>query len=260
MSAWIGDKSLEAVTTHTLRVYIVHLRQNHTDHTVSDNMRVLHRFWRWCEREYGIVNPMRNVKYPTVPKVVAPPTVHRDHITAMFDACGGGVQGKRDKAILAFLLDTGARASGVVGLTSDRLDMRNRTALITEKGKKSRLVAFHHITAEIIQQWLDVRANVQPVFYNLRNYEHMLPGGLQQLMKRLAKRAGIEGRVNPHAWRHTFAREYLARGGNAASLQQLMGHADVETTLAIYGTYTLSDALETHERFSPAANILDNAE
>ncbi|MFQ3646433.1 MAG: tyrosine-type recombinase/integrase, partial [Anaerolinea sp.] len=95
------------------------------------------------------------------------------------------------------------------------------------------------------------------VFYNLRNHEHMQPGGLQQLTKRLAKRAGIIGRVNPHAWRHTFAREYLARGGNAASLQQLMGHADVETTLGIYGTYTLSDALETHNRFSPADSILD---
>lgn len=257
MSNWLGDHTLESVATNTLRVYIVHLRQHHTDHTVADNMRVMHRFWRWCEREYGLMNPMRNVRYPSLPKTTAPPTIHRDDIVAMFNACGGGVQGIRDRAILAFLLDTGARASGVVTLTIDHLDMQHRTALVSEKGKKSRLVAFHEITAGILGEWLRVRSSVPPVFYNLRTHDAMLPGGLQQLMKRLAKRAGITSRVNPHSWRHTFAREYLARGGHPSSLQILMGHKDVETTLGIYGTYTLTDALETHKRFSPAADILD---
>jgi len=52
------------------------------------------------------------------------------------------------------------------------------------------------------------------------------------MLKRRAKRAGVQGRSNPHAFRHAFAREYLMSGGDLATLYQLMGHGSVKVTKA----------------------------
>jgi len=56
------------------------------------------------------------------------------------------------------------------------------------------------------------------------------PHGVQMMIKRLQVRAGLqERRVHPHLFRHTFAVRYLMRGGDIFTLQELLGHEDMET-------------------------------
>jgi integrase/recombinase XerD len=65
----------------------------------------------------------------------------------------------------------------------------------------------------------------------------------------------VTGAINPHAWRHTFAREYLQNGGDLGSLADIMGHADVVVTHRSY-TITLNDELRAkHAKHSPLANM-----
>ena len=76
--------------------------------------------------------------------------------------------------------------------------------------------------------------------------------GVNQLLKRLKKRAGVTGRANPHSFRHGFAKDYLMAGGDLASLADLMGHESVETTKTFYAVFEQDDLRRKHDHFSAA--------
>lgn len=251
---------LDSVLPSKIRDYIIQARQKYADDTAHDHVRVQHRFWKWCHDEYGLTNPMRNIRFPSPPPQKVPKAAQIDDIARLFEVCGDGIPGKRNRAILAFLSDTGARASGVCGLLMANLDIASRRAIVVEKGRKARTVVFTQFTADILSEWLRVRSDVPTVFYNQRDAEPLTRSGLEQLLKRLRKAAGVKGRTNPHSFRHAFAREYLKNGGDLATLSKIMGHADVSTTAAHYALYTQDELAARHEQLSPMNQIRDALE
>jgi site-specific recombinase XerD len=241
-----ADRRIGEVAAGDIRRYIVGLRSRDlADATVASHIRALHKFWGWVAKEYDISNPMRNVAYPKMkqPKVRA---ADLDDITKLFQSAG-----TRDRAIIAFLLDTGCRAAGLCSLKMHDLDMEQRRAMVTEKGSKTRAVVFTDFTAQVIQAWLGERQQSDVVFYS-EDFDALKPNGLRQVLRRLAKRAGVTGRHNPHALRHTFAREYILNGGDLATLAKLLGHNDVSTTVAHYSVFTDQEIKDAHEKYSPA--------
>lgn len=255
ITAFLPDHNLDDVTTDDLRKFIIKMRSTYAADTAHGHIRVQHRFWRWCGLEYGLTNPMRNIKYPKLPVQSSPRRVEVNDMTRIFEVFDSSYIGKRDKAIFCFLADTGCRVSGLCGLLVRDLDMQARRAVIMEKGRKRRVVVFTDFTAEILLDWLNIRADVPSVFYNMETLNPLTRSGVEQLMKRLRKRAGIKGRTNPHAFRHAFGVEYLKAGGDLATLSRLMGHADVATTVRAYGLFTQDDLAEKHELYSPIQHL-----
>lgn len=246
---------LDSLQPGQIRDYIIWAQKSYAPDSAHGHKRVQHRFWTWCHAEYGLINPMRNIKFSAPPKQSAPKAAETADIVRLFDACGDDYTGRRDRAILAFLADTGARAGGICSLTLTNLDMKNHRAIVIEKGRKARTVVFTAFTAGLMDQWLKGRPDVPYVFFNMRTQEPLTRSGLEQLMKRLKKKAGVKGRTNPHAFRHAFAREYLKNGGDLATLSRLMGHADVSTTAAHYALYTQNELATMHEALSPMNQI-----
>lgn len=116
----------------------------------------------------------------------------------------------RDRAILAFLLDTGCRAGGVVALKIADVDLVEKRAFVTEKGDKTRVVIFTSFTADCLRAWLEERQSGAPTFFHSRTLEPLTPSGLYQVLRRLGQQARVKGRF------HTFAREYLRNNGIAS--------------------------------------------
>jgi len=83
----------------------------------------------------------------------------------------------------------------------------------------------------------------------------MNPNSVIQMLRRLKRRAGIQGRVNPHAFRHAFAREYIMNGGDLASVSQLMGHTQIAVTKMFYAVFRAEELREKHREFSPASRL-----
>lgn len=147
-------------------------------------------------------------------------------------------------------LITGARLGGVASLTLDRLDIHQRQAVLLEKGGRVRAVPFTWATARLLYQWLHYRQVTGDLVFGLTT------DGIYQVLKRLKKKAGVRGKVNPHAFRHNFARAYLQNGGDLVSLARLMGHEDIQTTVDYYAVFDRSELAEMHERYSPLPGLL----
>lgn len=243
-----ADKLLKEISASDVRHYLVALKDNYSEDSRGSYTRALHRFWKWSAAEYGIVNPMRNIRYPQ-----KPPARHRAaelaDILKMFAEAG-----ERDRAIIAFILDTGARAGGVCGLRLQDVDLDKRTATVTEKGRKTRQVPFKAFTGAVLAEWLKVRqADAEYLFHAHDNSERLLPNGLYQAMRRLGRRAGVQGRFNPHALRHAFSNAFYQAGEGKylVELARIMGHKDLRTLIENYVARTDEHVRAAHDSYSP---------
>lgn len=225
--------------------------------------RALKTFFNWCVIEYDLdskVNPMRKIK-ALPPSGHEPKAVNMADVRKVLAAIDDSSVGKRDRAVLYFMLDTGCRAGGIVSLTMDRLDMEHRRAIVIEKGDRARVVPFSDLTLSMINDWLSVRpVDAQTLFCNCStnpatNGSPITPIGLREVLRRLKAKAGIEGRFNPHSFRHGFAREFLTNGGSMPALQQMLGHSTSHVTMQFYARWDVNELAEQHQKHSPLQGL-----
>lgn len=84
----------------------------------------------------------------------------------------------------------------------------------------------------------------------------LLRYGIYQALERMGNAAGIEdARLNPHTFRHTFARSWLANGGDIYKLSLVLGHSEMQTTLMYLKDYQSREARAEHTQFSPVERM-----
>jgi integrase/recombinase XerD len=258
--------SVADVTTQDLREYIAWLRdQTHaksgeklSDSTVNSYIRGLHRFFAWCADEYACPNPMKRIAFPKE-KPMKPKAIDLDDLKAMLAECKEDFRGIRNRAMMLFLIDTGCRVGGLVGLNREDVDLSARYATVTEKGNKTRRVRFSQSTSEALQAWLALRFETGYeglyVFYSYPECQQLTTDGVRVILSKLGKLARVQGRVNPHSFRHAFAREYLIAGGDLATLSLLMGHTLPQTTVNSYARFTEQELAERFDQFAPTNRL-----
>lgn len=269
-------RTLSDIRTADLREHLVELRERAVRYrggaevdgglsaeSIRNHVRALKRFFNWCMAEYRLsedTNPMRGIRIPNKEKR-EPKAIVLDDLRTLLEACDeSDVMQLRDKTMIAFLADTGCRAGGMLSLHADDLHLSDGYATVEEKGHRRRTVPFTEYTAELLSRWLAVRPNVASglVFYSLSpRYvgQQMTVFGLHRMLVRLKERTGIAGRVNPHSFRHGFARQYLINGGDLATLAQLMGHSNVNVTASSYAVFQDAELRRSHDKFSPMRSL-----
>jgi len=140
--------------------------------------------------------------------------------------------GLRNRAILEVMYRAGLRVSEVVRLRPS--DIRWQDGMLeirNSKGGTDRNVPVDQATLGWLEAWDGKRLRSGHFFSTLRGGQ-LSPRYLQQMVKRLAERAGVENakRVTPHVLRHTYATELLNGGFTIREVQELLGHANVQTT------------------------------
>ena len=278
----LGHREIDTISTTDMRQYIADLRNRDSRYidsaqkpeqtgglssdTIKAHKRALFRFWNWCMDEYEDSlsrNPMKGIKreqpsrrskrgiswntYEAICKVA----------TDQDDAYA-----KRDIAILYLLGDTGIRASGLCDLMPGDVDLERCRVVVTEKGIKSRAVPFTPATRTALIQWQLVRPKAaNGYFCSLHGKspgEPLTVSGLNQILKRLAKKADATETVSPHRIRHMFSREYLKRGGDLASLSRKLGHDSIDITDKFYSVFADTEDAAFHLKYSPLANFLNS--
>jgi len=229
----------------------------------------LSAMWTWMEREELVKkNIVRKVRSPKAErKKVIPLT--KDDIKSLLSAMKRSRvyrrQGKpidhelesfeRNRAILLLMLDTGVRASELCDLLVEDLDNKNNRIFVRKgKGAKERLLPFSPRTGQMIWRYLATRENVKdtdPLFISKIN-RAMHRTKLSAMFRSAGARAGIPN-VHPHRFRHTFAIQYLRNGGDAYTLQSMLGHSTFET-VKLYLSLAQTDLDMVHTRASPVDN------
>ncbi|MCC7449613.1 MAG: tyrosine-type recombinase/integrase [Anaerolineae bacterium] len=275
--AYTWGTPVDQVSASDVRRYIVNLRERPTRYTgarqrpemtgglspqsLRDHVTAMKVFFNWCVREYRLdawSNPMANVRAPR-PDRREPKAIDLDDMRRLIDATDDSPAGRRDRAMIAFLADTGCRAGGLLGLPLSSLHLERRYAIVFEKGDRARAVPFTPYTEQQMRLWLDVRPFVETeaVFCSLSGRtpgKALTLSGLHAALKRLKKVAGVTGRVNPHAFRHALARHYLLNGGKIEVLSEIMGHSSINVT-QIYARFTDAEIFANHEKFSPISSL-----
>ena len=267
--SWADDLALEAVGVGTVRGFLASLRaqsqlyQSHTyKHpqagglsplTIRGYGRALRQFFNFLAGE-GLTggNLMARIQLPKNGKP-APKGIPFEDVQRLLKSVEGSDSTERDRALVLFLTDTGCRVGGLIGLTWADVDLKRRVAFVTEKGDKTRPVFFSEGTREALLAWRGIWQEWDWagdwVFPSHNTGEQLTVSGVNQVLKRLKKRAGVTGRANPHSFRHGFAKDYLMAGGDLASLADLMGHESVETTKSFYAVFEQDDLRRKHDEF-----------
>jgi integrase/recombinase XerD len=258
---FLGDVEVESITTDDLRRYIVYMKDERqlSKFTVHTRAAAVRRLFNWLEQEGRMPhNPFDRIKLKT-PKRTEPKSIEWDDFLALLKTTeGNSVLDIRDRAVLMFLADTGCRVGGLLGLKVDDLDLERRRAVVTEKCDKTRLVFFRETTARALAAWLEVRPQDKGawLFVSFKGKcEELTISGVRHLLEGRGERAGCEGPVNAHAFRHGFARHFLLSGGDLGTLADLMGHSTVAVTKDYYGIFTADELAAKHERHSPIAQL-----
>jgi site-specific recombinase XerD len=206
--------------------YLAARRDHVAPSTLSLEYRALAQFWKWALDEDEIdVSPMLKMHAPRVPDSPVPVVVAGDFRALLRVTEGKDFTNRRDAAILLTLYDTGIRAGELLGLRLDDVDLRGRMTYVTGKGGHVRAVRFGAHTAVALDRYLRLRRGHRyaddPGFWLGQR------GAIDYstLAVMLAKRSAAAGlpRIHCHQFRHTFAHEYLAAGGQEGDLQRLAG-------------------------------------
>lgn len=147
------------------------------------------------------------------------------------------VAGRRDRALLEFLYGTGARVTEAVGLDLDAMNLDERTAIVTGKGDRQRLIPLGGSAIASLKLWLPDRLHLSQrgpdhnaVFLNLRGGRLSRQSAFR-IVRQCAVRAGIDPKnVSPHTLRHSAATHMVEGGADLRSVQVLLGHARISTT------------------------------
>jgi len=137
------------------------------------------------------------------------------------------------KAMVVLLLSTGIRRSEAVAITLDDLDLEKRQVLIRGKGDKERVVPLTDQAVEAIQAYLPHRTRTQSRHLFVSAWKgHPIHGRcINRMLKIVIQKAGLEGQgITPHKLRHTFATHLIRQGVDIRTVQELLGHSDIQTT------------------------------
>ena len=218
-----------------------------SENTVRAYVRAIKRFGNWAVRE-GLVaeSPARFLRLPRAPKLIP-----RGIIPSDFDRLVVVATTARDRTLLYVLRDSGCRAAEIAGMRIRDIDLELGTVFVRGKGNQERFAFLEPTTCEEMRRYLIGRGHLAPedaVFVTAKGAFRSTT--INEILKRLARSAGIDGRSNPHSFRHGFARDWLMSGGDLTSLSRILGHADINTT-RIYAGFAISDLQQLHRQHSP---------
>jgi site-specific recombinase XerD len=231
-------------------------------YTVQGHVRDFKAFWSWLTREgYVEKNVLAGFPLPKVPQYLIK-TLTCDHIKKLFSAIDRSTAlGARYYCILMLLLDTGMRISELVKIKMNDVDFTQGLITIFGKGQRERVVPFSRWTRKELARYINnsrsyLYCKDSSYLFPAVNREFISMNSVQQFMRRLAKKADLDGiKCSPHIFRHTFATQAIANEANVFAVKDIMGHASLQTTMK-YTHLKLSDLKTQHNKFSPVESLM----
>jgi len=228
---------VEAITKQVVRQYVVWLRERDLKpSSVVRRINSLRSFWNYLwDNDYAQNNPFRQITLPRQRRKL-PTYLSEQECRRVVEAAGNQhdeFNACRDRAVLMFMVFTGARRSEVLNLKWSDVDLEQQTVrFVDSKGGKTRVLPLSEEVVQVLLEWQQMRPKCDHSHVFTAKWGARLERrGLNSALQRALEGAGIDRPdITPHTLRHSFACMLLNNGADLQCLQQMLGYSRLDTT------------------------------
>ncbi|QLG69355.1 MAG: Site-specific recombinase XerD [Candidatus Woesebacteria bacterium] len=237
-------QSIKPEVIHNYRLYLSRLvdkdgrtlsRKTQGYHSIA-----LRSFLKWClKNDLEVMSPEK-IELPKIAERQVKFLTGKEVDRLLNAPSLSTIVGKRDKAILEVLFSTGLRVSELVSLNRDNVDIKRREFGVVGKGGRARVVFLSSRAASYLDEYLKAREDsFKPLFIrhsrnlapNLKDNQMRLTArSVQRILKKYSRKVKLPFDATPHVLRHSFATDLLMAGADIRSVQEMLGHKNIQTT------------------------------
>ena len=266
---WLKSRNIaeiSQVTSGTVKEYQLHLyacvnRRGAPNGVCyqNNNLKAIKSFFRFLrDDDYLVHDPASDVTYAKTPNRLPRSILTAGEMKKLLHAPDTKtVIGYRDRTILEVFYSTGIRRNELINLTLEDVDYGDGIIRINcGKGNKDRVVPVGKIACRYLGNYITA---VRPMLARDDHDRHIFltlkgrklsENRIWGIVKHYGRKAKLRKDVSPHTFRHTCATLMLRNKANIRHIQELLGHASLETT-QIYTAVSIADLKEVHRRCHP---------
>ncbi len=203
--------------------------------TISRHLSTLRSFYNYLV-EIKVLNDnlYRRIKNPKVPKKL-PNYLSIIEVDEIIESIEEKDKNDiRNKCIFELLYSSGIRVSEASNIKLNDIDLNNMTIKVLGKGNKERIVFFGLPCKNILEKYLNVRNEFikKPINYLFINKlgGQLSRESIEYIIDKIIKESKVNHKISPHTLRHTFATHLLDNGADLKSVQEMLGHENLNTT------------------------------
>lgn len=253
-----GREDIETVTPEDVLAFIAYLRGfDLSANSVNRSLAAIRGFYRFLSKERKtLASPVDRLAtgktWMLLPNVLSIQDIDR----LLAQPGMNSPAAMRDSAILEMLYATGLRVTELIELTVHGIDWQAGFVVVMGKGRKERVTPMSRTAYDLLRRYVEeargalLKGRMSNSLFVNKSGGKFTRQGLWKLVKKYARAAGMEEKVHPHTFRHTYATHLLEGGADLRAVQVMLGHADIATT-QIYMHITRDRLKSVHKRFHP---------
>ncbi len=223
LSKFIREIKTREPTKQQVENYVAQLRKrNYSYSHIRNTVVILEKYMKFRKKPVKLGRMKR-------PQPIVKDILTEGEVARILGAC----KNSREKTIVSVLVYSGIRNKEFCSLKVEDLDLdKGLIRIFGGKGSKDRLGYISHECSTIINNYLEKfpREKKQFLITTLFSGRQYCGWALRKRIRTIAKRAGIEKRVYPHLMRHSLASHLVSRNCSLLTLQNLLGHSQLNTT------------------------------
>lgn len=255
------DKKINDINKITPEVIVEYLSRIRDEGLAANSMNrslaALRGFYKYLLREKILTeNPLANIELAKV-WMKLPETISKEEMKIILAQPGNQSNADiRNAAMLELLYATGIRVSELINLTMNSMNWQVGFLIVMGKGSKERIVPIGKIAYDCTRRYVDeirprlMQKKSTDVLFLNRFGKKFTRQGFWKIVAGYAKKAGLQKKVYPHTFRHSFASHLLEGGADLRTVQVMLGHSDISTT-QIYTHITRERLKEVHRKYHP---------
>lgn len=232
------NKKIFDLTKEDMKEYVNHLMaEGKSNSTISRSAASVKSLYRYLiSKKLAEINIAEDVKLPKVDRK-EPMILTDSEIEKLLEQPDTNeLKGQRDKTMLEILYATGIRVTELISLRLEDVNLTNGFVKVKKKSSE-RQIPLGNLALKCLKEYIDkvrpllIRTEEEKTLFINTNGQKMTRQGYWKILKQYKDQAKIDKEITPHTIRHSFAVHMLENGAEVKTVQELLGHTDVASTM-----------------------------
>lgn len=228
----------------TIEQYITDLHKKYKQKTIKRKIASIKAFYSYLEEEELVEqNPFRKIKVKFKETIILPRIIPREEIEQLLNyiyasiSSLSGIQYKhtlRDASVIEVFFATGARVYEISNIRAENINLNSGLIRIMGKGRKERYIQISNTAVlDILRKYYEENEpeiKKSGYFFINNRGNRYTEQSIRLMLKKYTLKAGIQRKITPHMFRHSFATYLIEEGVDVSCVQQILGHSSIKTT------------------------------